>query len=706
MSNRFEALIFLILIGLLFTQCKKTGEVIVEEQFKSRGLQKLTYNNPDLIVDLDAGFKSVPMPMDFDGDGDYDLLISESGAYVEAGIFYFENISGNVEMPVFRRGMKLSFERRRLGKDGAYFQISKTGDKSHVLTPDRVGEKLLIYKNVPENVFWDDNEVILPEKGYDILHFYKNTYWKMIDFDGDGVLDLLCSAYGTRKPGLRGAGSKERLKAFLNEPTHDQLIFFKNTGNNNKPVYSSPVEITRENGESLTKGLNTRSIRPIFADYDKDGDLDYIAIGEPENTDSYDESWKKNFILYFENIGTRSDYKFTHVKVLEYKGKPIRFNSRSTINLISYDWNKDGYPDIIAGEESGRVSFLKNTGKVIQGIPQFMPPKFFQQEAKYVDFGALTAPRIYDWDGDGLDDIISGNEMGYIGFFKNMGGKIPKWDKPRLLEADGKTIRIIQNEALPNTEEPFWGYTTISVGNWNEDDLPDIIVNDHNGNVIWLKNIGTRTNPKLARPETIEVKWKGEPQKPKWTPGISKANELLAPWRTSPLIYDFNKDGLNDLVMLDYQGYISVYLRSEKDDKQVLEHPERLFVDPSGNPILLNQRTGSSSGRLKITLADWDGDGLDDLIFSSKPAVDWMKNLGIKDGKMQLQYMGRILSRTLMGHTDAPVVSDFNRDGIPDLLIGTEHGVFYYWQRNNINVTTTMTTTGKQKPATYKYFKR
>ncbi len=95
-----------------------------------------------------------------------------------------------------------------------------------------------------------------------------------------------------------------------------------------------------------------------------------------------------------------------------------------------------------------------------------------------------------------------------------------------------------------------------------------------------------------------------------------------------------------------------------------------------------------------------------DLIFASKPAVDWMKNIGMKDGKMILQYMGRVISRTLMGHTDGPVVSDFNKDGIPDLLVGTETGVFYYWQRPSFDITTTMTTTGKQKPASYKYFKR
>ncbi len=71
-----------------------------------------------------------------------------------------------------------------------------------------------------------------------------------------------------------------------------------------------------------------------------------------------------------------------------------------------------------------------------------------------------------------------------------------------------------------------------------------------------------------------------------------------------------------------------------------------------------------------------------------------MKNKGMRGDKMVLQYMGRVASRTLMGHTDGPVVSDFNKDGIPDLLVGTETGVFYYWERTSSSVTTTMTTKG------------
>ena len=621
------------------------------------GLVKLEYNNPGLLVDLDVGFKSVPMPMDFDGDGDLDLLVSESGSYAESGVYYFENISGNVPMPIFRHSMRVSTERFRLGYDGGRFEVSEVNGRIDVLTPDRVRQSLLIYRDVPQNVFWDQNEITLPAGAYDLLTSMV-TQWEMIDLDGDGVHDLACAA--------------------------NDLLFLKNSGTDEAPQYDEPVIIQTVSGESISKSAK---IRVAFADFDQDDDFDYIGV-------------RDSGFIYFENVGTRTAYAFAEGRDVTFEGKRFQMETRANIRTTAVDWNRDGAPDIIAGDEDGKVSFVQNTGKMTAGMPEFMPPRFFQQEARYVDFGALAAPRVFDWDGDGLDDIVSGNAVGHIGFIKNLGGQRPAWDAPRLLEADGEPIRILPPGA-------HWGYTTIDVADWNHDGLPDILVNHHHGNVLWFENVGSRSTPKLAAARPIEVQWDGEPQKPAWVPGTSSGNELLAPWRTCPYVMDFNSDGLNDLVMLDHEGYLAVYPRLRGDDGELLlAPPKRVFVFPSGEPIHLNQLINKSSGRLKFDFADWDGDGLEDLIVASKPAVDWMRNRGIKDGNMVLEYMGRVLSRTLMGHTDGPVACNWNGDDVPDLLVGTETGVFYYWERPSIDITTTMTTTGKQKPASYPYFKR
>jgi hypothetical protein len=40
--------------------------------------------------------------------------------------------------------------------------------------------------------------------------------------------------------------------------------------------------------------------------------------------------------------------------------------------------------------------------------------------------------------------------------------------------------------------------------------------------------------------------------------------------------------------------------------------------------------------------------------------------------------MGEVDTRTLAGHTTSPTIVDWDKNGIPDLLIGAEDGYFYY----------------------------
>ena len=357
-----------------------------EQSTQRNDIKKLEYNNPDLLVDLDVGFKSVPMPMDFDGDGDFDLLISASGSYVESGVFYFENISGNMDRPVFRQGDRISSDRFRLGYDGKLFAVSEVNGHYHVLTPDRTNDNALMYADVPENVFW--NKITMPLNATGHVDNTNDNTWKLIDFDGDTIYDLMC-----------GVSSMEG----------NYLLFFKNKGTNEEQNYAAPQKVLTASGEPIGNHLY---LEVPLADYDHDGDLDYLAISSFSN------------IIYFQNSGSSKSNRFKDGEVLKYKGQTIQFYSHfgNAMKLRAVDFNQDGFIDIVAGDEEGKVSFLKNTGKVVDGIPEFLPPVFFQQKAKFVDLGALATPRVFDWDGDGLEDILSGNGAGDVLFVKNLGG--------------------------------------------------------------------------------------------------------------------------------------------------------------------------------------------------------------------------------------------------------------------------------------------
>src|SRR4029450_10770083 len=192
----------------------------------------------------------------------------------------------------------------------------------------------------------------------------------------------------------------------------------------------------------------------------------------------------------------------------------------------------------IVGDEDGRVALVEHSGKFTSGVPQFLPPRYFQQEAEYVKCGALATPVGVDWDGDGDEDIVSGNTAGYIQFYENLGrsdGQTPTWAAPRKLDADGKVICIQAgpNGSIQGPCEAKWGYTTLSVTDWNHDGRLDLVVNSIWGEVVWLENKGTATKPNLAAAQRIEVAWPGPTPKPAWTWGQPKGRELVTQGRAT-----------------------------------------------------------------------------------------------------------------------------------------------------------------------------
>ena len=102
-----------------------------------------------------------------------------------------------------------------------------------------------------------------------------------------------------------------------------------------------------------------------------------------------------------------------------------------------------------------------------------------------------------------------------------------------------------------------------------------------------------------------------------------------------------------------------------------------MFLDEAGEPLRLNEKDAGGSGRKKIAAADWDGDGLTDLLLNSSSA-DWMRCLSAVNGEYRFAAPELLDARKLAGHTSAPAVSDLDGDGIKELLVGAEDG-FLYW---------------------------
>lgn len=631
-------------------------------------LPRLQYNNPDLTVDLGVGLWAWPLPMDYDEDGDLDLIVACPDVPYR-GIYFFENPDGNVEMPVFKPGVKLGPSARNL-------QLSELNGEAVVMGPGTV------YDDFRKNGLEKARQIPL-DVDFKAMHGRtRANQWKYVDYDADGDQDVIIGIGVWEDYGWDNAYNEDG--RWKNGPLHGYVYLALNEGTDTQPDYGDLKKIQADGAPIDVYGMPS----PNFADFDGDGDLDLVC---GEFLDGF---------TYFQNIGTRAWPEFTMGKRLTYQQQEIHMDLQM-ITPVAIDWNKDGHIDLIVGDEDGRVALVKNTGMLENDIPVFQPPHYFQQEARDVKFGALVTPYSYDWDADGDEDLICGNTAGYIGFIENLdGANPPSWAPPRYLKADDQVIRPMAggNGSIQGPCEAKWGYSTLSVADWDLDGLPDIILNSIWGKVIWYENVGTLKKPQLTAARPITVEWEGENPKPEWNWWSPQGRELATQWRTTPYVMDWNEDGLPDLVMLDHEGYLAFFERYREGGQLRLKAPVRIFRSkgpavfdaknrvqegPEDALLQLNGRIGGSSGRRKFCFVDWDQDGQLDLLVNSI-SVNFFKNMGTdRAGRVMLQDMGPLSSVELAGHTTSPTIVDWDKNGIPDLLIGAEDGRFYYLKNPN-----------------------
>jgi hypothetical protein len=612
-------------------------------------LVRIEYRQPGLVVDLGVGLWAWPLPMDFDRDGDLDLVVSCPDKPYR-GVWFFENPSGRVRFPVFRPGVRISDTIENA-------QVSFVGGEPIVLTPGRVHPEFRPHGLARPSPLPGTAAIALPSGKI------RANQWRYFDYEGDLAIGIgHWDDYGW-DDAWDPAGRWTR------GPLHGWVYIAENRGTNAAPQYAEIVKLEAGGRPIDVFGMPS----PNFADFDADGDLDLVC-GEFLDR-----------LTYFENSGTRTAPRYEAGRFLEHRGETIRMELQMIVP-VAIDQDFDGDVDLVVGEEDGRVALLENTGALDpRGVPAFLPPRHFEQEAHEVKFGALVTPDAVDWDGDGDEDIVCGNTAGFIAFLENVdGGDPPRFAPPRRLEAGGETIRIQAgpNGSIQGPCEAKWGYTTVSVADWDQDGLPDLMTNGIWGKIEWYRNAGTRHRPRLEAARPIEVAWDGAPPKPAWNWWNPEGRALVTQWRTRPVPIDWTGDGLTDLVVLDPEGYLALFERRRSENGELVLAPgRRVFLGADGEPLLWSRGRAGKSGRRKIAIVDWDVDGRLDILADSVNADFWRQTAS-RDGAWIFENQGLLDDRALAGHTTSPDAVDWNRDGVPDLLIGAEDGYLYY-KRNH-----------------------
>ena len=629
-------------------------------------LERLSYNNPGLLVDLGVGLWAWPLPMDYNDNGLTDLVVVCTDLPYN-GVYLFENtgdIDTETDLPVYKSA-------HRLGRAVDNVSISYVDGKPIITTPGR------FYPDFKNTAF--ENPVSISAPDANVLYpgdpRIRANQWKFVDYNSNGIMDLIVGIgiWGDRDyRGNKYYGwddAYDRSGQWTNGPLLGFIYFLRNLGSTGNPVYDDPRQLFNTDGTPL-EVFGRPS--PNFADFTGDGKLDIIC-GE----------FRDGF-TFFKNVGTLSNPLYAPGRPLTNGDTEIRMDL-CMITPVAYDFTGNGWPDLVVGDEDGRVALVEHTGEIVDGMPLFLPPRYFRQMAEDVKFGALATPVGFDWNGDGRDDIIVGNTAGHIAFIENLGGDPVKWAAPELLKTGGEEIRIMAgpNGSIQGPAEAKWGYTTLTVADWNHNGLPDLIVNSIWGKVIWYENVGTPTKPELTAAKPVTVEWEGEAPKPAWNWWDPEGNALVTQWRTTPVALDWTGDGLTDLIMLDHEGYLALFRRVKRSGEVVLLPGERVFkLEGEEEFLRLNDGWAGRSGRRKIAIVDFDGDGRLDMLINSQNA-SFYRNIGEVNGITIFRDKGILDERRLAGHTTSPATIDLSGDGIPELLIGAEDG-FLYYRRNPI----------------------
>ena len=259
------------------------------------------------------------------------------------------------------------------------------------------------------------------------------------------------------------------------------------------------------------------------------------------------------------NGGTAAEPVFSDFSYVQADGAELAVPASGCLGAFPrmVDWNGDGIDDLLVGLSDGTIQWFENTGTATA-------PLFAAGLAVNVgdilpgtlDVGDRATFDVVDWNEDGRLDLVTGNLAGELHVFLN--------------SADFETpILPAPVAVLDSANEPLTvpgGRASVAVVDLDGDGRKDIVVGNTDGRILFARNVGTDAAPKFDNWDVVYSD--GQPIDLPGTP------------RSRPFVGDYNSDGTLDLLVGAADGQVRLYTGQPTDEiiESTLGLPGELYT--------------------------------------------------------------------------------------------------------------------------------
>jgi hypothetical protein len=287
------------------------------------------------------------------------------------------------------------------------------------------------------------------------------------DWNGDGKKDLLV--------GYQSAG---------------KIALYLNLGTDAQPRFTNFTNLKTADGNDIclpSPGCGAPA--PWVCDFDGDGKRD-LLVG----------SGADGHVWFYRNTNTDAAPILAPGVQLMVGNSVLSVGLRATPCV--QDWDEDGLPDLLCGAGDGYVYFFKNTNTAQS--PIFAPAVKIKAGGVDLSLGIRSVVRVFDWDGDGLKDLVCSSDTG-VYWCRNTNSNsqpILQARQPICAPVDGSGLSPISTG----------GRMRLDLVDWNDDGVVDLLVGNLNGTVYYYEGYCFRIRGLLPQPGgQLALQWDSAP---------------------------------------------------------------------------------------------------------------------------------------------------------------------------------------------------